>query len=303
LRHLTEVIAEHRWYPPADRNLVAGVLNGEHSAITNVELVMAVARACHKIAGTPFPEVDQTALRTAVAHLGHLIAEARSRDMQAPRLLPMPQQRVDARDPSTRSRSTTTWAISAAAAAVLATAVVVTVIAVRPGLQPSHAQNPSATSTYDPDSTIMKAMLEVEKCAENIRIDPRVAGASLVKAHEPGPADAPAPNRRIELHFAQDARLGWLAWARYAQSASIRDRMWIDWSYLNSPTPGKTDQWRQCGPYPITAGRDTTAIQAVDNAGRPRWFRACGQAPREDRPPTSKRNSFCTGWHQPPSVD
>jgi hypothetical protein len=138
----------------------------------------------------------------------------------------------------------------------------------------------------------VEAAREAPLCAEELVPDPGVAPAVL--AQDFGPADAVVPDRLIELRAYQDPRHGWIAWAHLAESASSRDRLWVDWSYL--PEPAERNQWRQCGPHPISAGPDSPAIRTVDADGRERWFRACGQAPLEDRPPDSRRRSFCTGW-------
>lgn len=138
----------------------------------------------------------------------------------------------------------------------------------------------------------IEAARQAPLCAEELLPDPGVA--STVLAQDNGPADAVVPNRLVELHAHHHPQHGWIAWARLAKSESSRDRLWMDWSYL--PEPTERNQWRQCGPHPISSGPDSPAIKAVDSEQRERWFRACGQAPPEERPPDSTRKSFCTSW-------
>jgi len=185
-------------------------------------------------------------------------------------------------------------------AVFIAAAIAITTIVVLTG----RATN-SPTPLAGPDSSTsgvplvqldipaaIEAAREAPLCAEEIVSDSGVA--STVLAQNTGPADAVTPNRLIELRAHYDPRHGWIAWAHLAKSASDRDRLWMDWSYL--PLPDERNQWRQCGPHPISSGPDSPAVKAVDSGRRERWFRACGQAPPEDRPLESKRNSFCTSW-------
>ncbi|MGH3915865.1 MAG: helix-turn-helix domain-containing protein, partial [Pseudonocardiaceae bacterium] len=106
----------------------------------------------------------------------------------------------------------------------------------------------------------IEAAREAPLCAEKIVPDSGVA--STVLAQDTGPADAVDPNRLIELRAHHDSQHGWIAWAHLARSASDRDRLWMDWSYL--PLPTERNQWRQCGPHPLSSGPDSPAVKAVD---------------------------------------
>lgn len=176
-----------------------------------------------------------------------------------------------------------------------AAAVVITTVVVL-------ANRATNTSTQPPISEVLPSQLETQAAVAALRdvplcaeqLVPHAGVSSTVLARDIGPADAVRPNRLVELRAYHDPQHGWIAWTHLAKSASSRDRLWLDWSYL--PEPNDRSQWRQCGPHAISFGPNSPAIRAVDSDRRQRWFRACGQAPPEDRPPGSKRNSFCTSW-------
>jgi hypothetical protein len=181
---------------------------------------------------------------------------------------------------------------TAAVVLIVAVGVMANRITNGPPFQVGNSLMSSPTPSPLDTQAAVEALRGVPLCAESLHPDSRVQTMPL--AQNPGPTDAVEPNRLVELRATRDAKHGWIVWAHLAKSASERDRLWLDWSYL--PEPTERYQWRQCGPHPISSGPDSPAILATDVAGRPRWFRACGQAPPEDRPPGSKRNSFCTSW-------
>lgn len=198
------------------------------------------------------------------------------------------------RGPDHAGRRNLVIALSTAAAVVITTVVVLTSGVANTSLQPAgrdSSRSGTPASQLDVQAAIAAAR-EAPLCAEALVPDPGVAPTVL--AQDTGPADAVIPNRLVELRAYSDSQYGWIAWAHLTKSASSRDRLWVDWSYL--PEPTERNQWRQCTPQPISAGPDSPAIRAVDSDGGERWFRACGQAPPEDRPPDSKRKSFCTSW-------
>jgi hypothetical protein len=131
-------------------------------------------------------------------------------------------------------------------------------------------------------------------CGEQVAMTTQVGSTALL--FEQGPPGKPTPDRRIELRVQKHPDRGWIAWAQLAVSASPLDRLWLDWSYVARPTDQA--QWRQCGAQPISAGKATPGLLAVDAGGRRRWFRACGQAPVEDRAP-DRSGTFCTSWTRP----
>ncbi|MDP9794921.1 hypothetical protein J2S43_003433 [Catenuloplanes nepalensis] len=93
LRHLAEVIRTHRMAPGTalDKDDVAGVLAGGLRHLSDPAAVVAVARAAHHIAGTPFGDDDARRLAIAVAYLNVLLDDAREADRRAPGLLPVPR--------------------------------------------------------------------------------------------------------------------------------------------------------------------------------------------------------------------
>jgi hypothetical protein len=141
--------------------------------------------------------------------------------------------------------------------------------------------------------TAVTVLRSIPLCAEQL-IPPQAEASFTVLAQGIGPADAERPDRLVELRAYHDPHYGWVVWTHLTKSTSSRDRLWLDWSYLSEPTD--RNQWRQCGPNAINFGPDSFAVQAVDSTQRQRWFRACGQAPPEDRPIGSKHTSFCTSW-------
>jgi hypothetical protein len=76
LRHIAEVIRTNRLSPglSVDKDIVAAVLAGEHRYAVNADVVVAVAKACHLIARTPFPPAEEANLRAASRHLAHLLS-------------------------------------------------------------------------------------------------------------------------------------------------------------------------------------------------------------------------------------
>ncbi|WP_433260078.1 hypothetical protein ACQPZF_22990 [Actinosynnema sp. CS-041913] len=147
------------------------------------------------------------------------------------------------------------------------------------------------TDGIDAESAVVAAR-ESPLCAESLT--PRPDARVTVLARESGPADAVEPDRLVEVRAYRDPDHGWVAWAHLARPASDRDKLWLDWSYLSDPR--ERQHWRQCGPHAIGAGPDSPAVRGVDADGRARWVRACGQAPAEQRPPSSVQESFCSGW-------
>ncbi|MFD3487255.1 hypothetical protein [Streptomyces sp. NPDC058665] len=134
---------------------------------------------------------------------------------------------------------------------------------------------------------------ELGRCAEGLKPDPGTRSLSL--GREPGPPGSPRPDRWIETRTQSHPEHGWIVWGRLTESASAMDRLWLDWTYVEDPQDQA--EWRQCGVQPIAEGRDTPAALARDD-GRKRWFRACGQAPPEDRTP-GRSGVFCTSWVRP----
>jgi hypothetical protein len=136
--------------------------------------------------------------------------------------------------------------------------------------------------------------LSLGPCAE--AIGPATRVGSTVLLFEIGPHGKEVQDRRIELRVQRHPERGWVAWARLERSSSAADRLWLDWSYFR--TPGDQSQFRQCGSQMVTDSRETPAILVEDDAGRHRWFRACGQVPTADRAP-DQSGTFCTSWSRP----
>ncbi|MFE5563901.1 hypothetical protein ACFQ68_02825 [Amycolatopsis japonica] len=132
-------------------------------------------------------------------------------------------------------------------------------------------------------------------CAE--AVPPTTGVGHTVLSAETGPPGKPVPDRRIELRVQRHPDRGWIAWAQLERSASPLDRLWLDWSYLSNPGSDHAD-YRQCGAQTLDVGRGTPGILVVDEQDRPRWFRACGQAPPEHRAP-DRSGTFCTSWNRP----
>jgi hypothetical protein len=136
--------------------------------------------------------------------------------------------------------------------------------------------------------------LQYGPCAEQVGHSTQVGSVALL--FEEGPPGKPLQDRRVELRVQKHPIRGWIAWAYLQKTASPLDRLWLDWSYLSSPI--EQSQWRQCGAQPISEGSATPGLLATDSAGQPRWFRACGQAPTQDRAP-DRTGTFCTSWTRP----
>jgi hypothetical protein len=131
-------------------------------------------------------------------------------------------------------------------------------------------------------------------CAEAITPSTQVGRVALLA--DTGPHGKPVQDRRIELRVQQHPERGWIAWAYLERTPSNLDRLWLDWSYLEHP--GSQADYRQCGAQPVTENPGTPGILVSDERGRPRWFRACGQVPTEDRAP-NQNGTFCTSWTRP----
>lgn len=132
-------------------------------------------------------------------------------------------------------------------------------------------------------------------CAE--AIGPSTVVGSVVLSEERGPHGKPVQDKLIQLRVQQHPERGWVVWSRLARSTSPLDRLWLDWSYLPTPT-ADTSEYRQCGAQPVSDGVETPALLVRDERDRQRWFRACGQAPVEHRAP-NRSGTFCTSWTRP----
>jgi hypothetical protein len=132
-------------------------------------------------------------------------------------------------------------------------------------------------------------------CAEEIPPSTQVGHVALLA--DTGPHGKPVQDRLIELRVQEHPDRGWIAWAYLERTPSNLDRLWLDWSYLEDPGSDQSN-YRQCGAQPVTEGRGTPGILVTDESGRPRWFRACGQVPTEDRAP-DRPGTFCTSWTRP----
>jgi hypothetical protein len=132
-------------------------------------------------------------------------------------------------------------------------------------------------------------------CAEAIEPSAQVGRIALLA--DTGPHGKPTQDRLIELRVQKHPDRGWIAWAYLARTPSNLDRLWLDWSYLQDPGSDQSN-YRQCGAQPVIEGRGTRGILVTDETGRPRWFRACGQVPIEDRAP-DRSGTFCTSWTRP----
>jgi hypothetical protein len=149
--------------------------------------------------------------------------------------------------------------------------------------------------TWWPSSSGPDPSLAYGICAEAIEPATRVGHIALLA--DTGPHGTPVQDRLIELRVQEHPDRGWIAWAYLARTPSNLDRLWLDWSYLQEPGSDQSN-YRQCGAQPVTEGRGTPGILVTDNADRPRWFRACGQVPTEDRAP-DHAGTFCTSWTRP----
>lgn len=105
LRHLAEVIRGQRLSPgiAVDKDIVAAVLDGDLKYITNPTLVLAVARACHIIAGRPLSDADARRLVVACARVNALIEEARLASSPSPRTVLVPRPPGTLRVPHRRA--------------------------------------------------------------------------------------------------------------------------------------------------------------------------------------------------------
>lgn len=131
-------------------------------------------------------------------------------------------------------------------------------------------------------------------CAEAIDHSGQVGSVALLA--DTGPHGRPVQDRTIELRVQKHPQQGWVAWAYLAKSPSDLDRLWLDWSYYEKPAD--QSQWRQCGAQTVTVARYTPAMLVSDQAGRQRWFRACGQVTKDFRAPDHS-GTFCTSWTRP----
>jgi hypothetical protein len=95
LRHIAEVIRTNRLAPGAavDKDDVSRVLSGKPGAITDALLVVAVARACHHIAGHEFDLQDAARYAAAAARITALTEAAHAADERAPYLVPVVRPR------------------------------------------------------------------------------------------------------------------------------------------------------------------------------------------------------------------
>jgi hypothetical protein len=137
--------------------------------------------------------------------------------------------------------------------------------------------------------------LDYGTCAETIGHSTVVGSIAL--SAERGPPGRADQDRSVELRVQKHPVRGWIAWSRLTRSTSPLDRLWLDWSYIPTPT-ADLSQFRQCGAQPVADGVDTVGLLVVDEQGRKRWFRACGQVPVEDRAP-DRTGTFCTSWTRP----
>ncbi|OLF09678.1 hypothetical protein BLA60_17960 [Actinophytocola xinjiangensis] len=132
-------------------------------------------------------------------------------------------------------------------------------------------------------------------CAEAIGPSNRVGHIALLA--DTGPHGTPVQDRLIELRVQKHPDRDWITWAYLARGPSHLDRLWLDWSYLEDPGDEQAN-FRRCGAQPVSEGRGTPGVLVTDESGRPRWFRACGQVPAEDRAP-DRSGTFCTNWTRP----
>ncbi|WP_086828278.1 hypothetical protein [Allokutzneria sp. NRRL B-24872] len=136
--------------------------------------------------------------------------------------------------------------------------------------------------------------LAYDLCGE--AVGPTSRHGSLALIAETGPPKKVVRDRLIQLRVQLHPDHGWIAWARLEKTGDPQDRLWLDWSYQDSPKDHS--RWRQCGAQSISAGVDTPALLVTDAGGRKRWFRACGQVPDWHRA-AIKDGTFCTSWTRP----
>lgn len=144
------------------------------------------------------------------------------------------------------------------------------------------AYGPAAPHTDSP-------LLAYGRCGEALTPDPRTPSVTVAWSEA---ARTAIRDRRVEVRAQRHPAYGWIVWTALPKSASNLDRLWLDWSYHRDP--GDAALWRDCA-QPVTAGVTTPAMKATDDAGRTRWFRACGQVPPPDRGPRIS-GVFCTEW-------
>ncbi|WP_344875258.1 hypothetical protein [Allokutzneria multivorans] len=136
--------------------------------------------------------------------------------------------------------------------------------------------------------------LAYDACGEAVA--PTSQHGSLALIAETGPPKKVVRDRLIQLKVQLHPAHGWIAWAHLEKTGDPQDRLWLDWSYQESPKDHS--RWRQCGAQSISVGVDTPALLVKDAGGRERWFRACGQVPDWHRAPTAN-GTFCTSWTRP----
>ncbi|MEV6350902.1 hypothetical protein [Actinoplanes sp. NPDC051851] len=127
LRHLAEVIRAERLAPglAIDKDIVARVLAGDLRYITDPTAVVAVVKAAHLIARTPFTDEDARRLTVASAHVAALVEAAERADLAAPDRVPVAVPRSEAVPVVldgyfvTRHRPRRRWLIAAGAVVVV----------------------------------------------------------------------------------------------------------------------------------------------------------------------------------------